>query len=130
MYDAEDLDERVDYLANIEPTLVRERNCYFELPRAEFSDYFELYFDSLFSDKLAIGVYLQNNETVRMTAQAPEPTPTPVDEVQAELTPNQSTYIPDPSEEKNYIPYQTHRRLLSPSPMTFGFAMKTVTSPA
>ena len=35
-----------------------------------------------------------------MTAQAPEPTPTPVDEVQAELTPNQSTYIPDPSEEQ------------------------------
>jgi hypothetical protein len=34
-YDAEDLDNGSSYMDNIEPTLVRTRLCYFELPRRQ-----------------------------------------------------------------------------------------------
>ena len=38
-FDAEDLDgSGVSYVSNIEPTLARERECYFELPRSVVKD--------------------------------------------------------------------------------------------
>jgi hypothetical protein len=45
-FDAEDLDERVEYLRNIEPTLVRNRKCYFEIPISMQSGPFTLRFEA------------------------------------------------------------------------------------
>jgi hypothetical protein len=41
-FDGEDLDAGSDYVRNIEPTLSRQRECYFELPRALVKDSFLL----------------------------------------------------------------------------------------
>jgi hypothetical protein len=67
-YDAADLGD-LDYLNNIEPTLTRTRECYFELPKAEIKDSFSLKLSTLFKET--------NFDLVTIVS-APAPTPTPV----------------------------------------------------
>jgi hypothetical protein len=49
-FDAEDLDASSDYVRNIEPTLSRQRECYFELLKSVVKDSFLLRFADLFTD--------------------------------------------------------------------------------
>jgi hypothetical protein len=67
-FDAEDLDATSDYVRNIEPTLSRQRECYFELPRSVLKDSFLLRFAGLFTDTSDVPVSIT-------AALAPLPTP-------------------------------------------------------
>lgn len=49
-FDGKNLDAGSDYVGNIEPTLSRQRECYFELPRALVKDSFLLRFGGNFTD--------------------------------------------------------------------------------
>jgi hypothetical protein len=48
-FDAEDLDSSLDYIKNIEPTLSRTRECYFELPKSLVKDSILLRFTAFLS---------------------------------------------------------------------------------
>jgi hypothetical protein len=67
-FDGEDLDAGSDYVRNIEPTLSRQRECYFELPRALVKDSFLLRFGGNFTDTSDVPVSI-------MAALPPPPTP-------------------------------------------------------
>ena len=56
-FDAEDLDGRgVSYVSNIEPTLARERECYFELPRRVVKDSFIIRFAGFLTEAKDISI--------------------------------------------------------------------------
>jgi hypothetical protein len=56
-FDAADLDERVSYVRNIEPTLGESRKCYFQLPRSVFPvDSFIFRFAGLFAKTKDISI--------------------------------------------------------------------------
>jgi hypothetical protein len=74
-YDAQDLDKNVSYMNNIEPTLVRNRLCYFELPTSQVGNSFTIRFNYLFSEEKTVKVAITNPPP-------PAPTPTPVTEVE------------------------------------------------
>jgi hypothetical protein len=56
---------------NIEPTLVRERDCYFEVPKALFKDSFTLRFSALLTESAEVHV------SIAKPMPTPIPTPTP-----------------------------------------------------
>jgi hypothetical protein len=67
-FDAADLDgSGVSYVSNIEPTLARERECYFELPRSVIKDSFIIRFSGL----------LAETKDVKTSISTPAPTPEP-----------------------------------------------------
>jgi hypothetical protein len=72
-YDAEDIDPGWNNIKNIEPTLDRNRQCYFEVPRAELGDSFVLRFSEWLSDSQDIKV-----SVTFPSPPAPTPTPQPV----------------------------------------------------
>jgi hypothetical protein len=72
-YDAQDLDKGVSYMGNIEPTLVRTRLCYFELPTSQVGNFLTLRFKGLFSEEKTVKVGI---------ADAPPPTPTPTPDIE------------------------------------------------
>jgi hypothetical protein len=74
--DLEDYSKGISYTGNIEPTLVRNRKCYFELPQALLKDSFILQF----SGGLLSGPTEVN---VSIATPAPTPDPTPRSEVTA-----------------------------------------------
>jgi hypothetical protein len=56
-YDAEDLDSVGEsYMDNIEPTLVRTRRCYFELPLTQIKDFFNLRFQGFLTEQKTVKV--------------------------------------------------------------------------
>jgi hypothetical protein len=55
-FDAEDIDPEFKFMKNIEPTLVRQRACYFEVPKALLPKVFALQFSSLFSSGTNVAV--------------------------------------------------------------------------
>jgi hypothetical protein len=89
-FDAEDLDPGSDYVKNIEPTLSRQRECYFELPRIVVKDSFLLRFAGLFTDTSDVPISIT-------AALAPVPTPVvqaaPVATPLVEATPVSSPLI-------------------------------------
>lgn len=65
-FNATDLDGRgVSYVANIEPTLARQRECYFELPRSVVKDSFIIRFSGL----------LAETKDIKISISTPAPTP-------------------------------------------------------
>jgi hypothetical protein len=72
-YDAQDLDKGVSYMGNIEPTLVRTRLRYFELPTSQVGNFLTLRFKGLFSEENTVKVGI---------ADAPPPTPTPTPDIE------------------------------------------------
>jgi hypothetical protein len=46
VFDAADIDPHFEYVDNIEPTLSRQRECYFELPKALVKDRFVIRFNA------------------------------------------------------------------------------------
>ena len=65
-FDAADLDgSGVSYVSNIEPTLARERECYFELPRSVVKDSFIIRF----------GGFLAQTKDINISISTPAPTP-------------------------------------------------------
>jgi hypothetical protein len=71
-YDAQDLDVgAVSYMDHIEPTLVRTRLCYFEVPTSQVVNSFTLRFKQFLSEEKTVKVAI---------ADAPPPTPTPTPE--------------------------------------------------
>jgi hypothetical protein len=55
-FDAEDIDSSFEYVKNIEPTLSRTRECYFELPKSAVKDSLLLRFTAFFTDTSDIPV--------------------------------------------------------------------------
>lgn len=55
-FDAEDIDPDGEYIKNVEPTLSRRRECYFELPKSVIKDFFLLRFHSFLTDTIDISV--------------------------------------------------------------------------
>jgi tetratricopeptide (TPR) repeat protein len=55
-FDAEDLDQGAEYTENIQPTLTRRRNCYFELPRSQTQGSFTLQLGGLLANKYNLEV--------------------------------------------------------------------------
>ena len=70
-FDAENLESSDSYVDNIEPTLVRERDCYFEVPKALFKDSFTLRFSALLTESAEVHV------SIAKPMPTPIPTPTP-----------------------------------------------------
>jgi hypothetical protein len=68
-FDAEDIDPTWNNMRNIEPTMTRTRQCYFELPTNLVNDSFAISFSGLLSDRKLI--------SVSITAPVPTPTPQP-----------------------------------------------------
>jgi hypothetical protein len=76
--DAADLgDEDWSYAKNIEPTLIRDRACYFEVPKALVKDSFIVRFSA----------FLTETQDINVTVKGPldAPTPIPVAKVQEEI---------------------------------------------
>jgi hypothetical protein len=71
-FDAEDLDPSFDYVKNIEPTLSRTRECYFELPKSVVKDSFLLRFAGFFTDTsdVPVSIALARAPTARPFVQA------------------------------------------------------------
>jgi hypothetical protein len=85
-YDAADIERSGEsYLSNIEPTLTRSRECYFELPRSQVGDYFTIRFKRMFGESRDL--------LVSLSTPGPTPSPTPL----AQSTPTPSP-TPGPSE--------------------------------
>jgi hypothetical protein len=62
-FDGQDIDPRYEYIDYIEPTLVRTRLCYFELPIAELKKgTFRLKFSEMFVKDASIGVLVWSNK--------------------------------------------------------------------
>jgi hypothetical protein len=109
-FDGEDLDAGSDYVRNVEPTLSRKRECYFELPRALVKDSFLLRFGGNFTDT--------SDVPVSITAALP-PLPAPV--VQAspvtpplvDAAPTRIPSPPDQSFEQLRAYYEARSRPLS-----------------
>jgi hypothetical protein len=55
-FDAEDIDPEYTFTNNIEPTLMRPRACYFEVPKAILPKVFALQFSSLFTSGTNVAV--------------------------------------------------------------------------
>jgi len=71
-YDAQDLDVgAVSYMGNIEPTLVRDRLCYFELPTSQVGNSLILRFKQFLTEEKAVKV------TIADAPPPPTPAPTP-----------------------------------------------------
>jgi len=87
-FDAEDLDGTLDYARNIEPTLIRSRNCYFEVPKTLLKDLFTLRFSTFWVQDVNVPVTVAEAKTP-----APAPvvaaTPTPA------ATPDASSVVTD-----------------------------------
>jgi hypothetical protein len=59
-FDAEDMEDSMDYCRNIEPTLIRSRNCYFEIPKAMLNGTFMLRFSTFLVADVNINVTVSN----------------------------------------------------------------------
>jgi hypothetical protein len=68
-FDAEDIDPNFEYAKNIEPTLTRERECYFELPKDLVKDAFAIRFSGFLTDPVDVSV---------LVTAAPDPTTVPI----------------------------------------------------
>jgi hypothetical protein len=104
-FDAEDIDANYDYGKNIEPTLAKRRECYFELPKALVKDAFLLRFSSLLTDKIDVPVSIavsnltdddavrkQNNtELSKLPAPVPEAISVPTPEAYPAPTPEENS---------------------------------------
>jgi hypothetical protein len=76
-YDAQDLDVgAISYMDNIEPTLVRDRLCYFELPTNQLRNSLILRFKQFLTEEKTVKVAIGD---------APEPAPTPMPKPEAEV---------------------------------------------
>ena len=53
-FHAEDIDHGMNYMRNIEPTLTRERQCYFEIPKSMMTTDFVLEFNQPFGDTIDV----------------------------------------------------------------------------
>jgi hypothetical protein len=91
-FDAEDLDPSLDYVKNIEPTLSRRRECYFELPKSVLKDSLLLRFTDFFTDNSDVSVFI--TATPAPTAQpsslllrSPRP-PYPTEALEAHISGN------------------------------------------
>lgn len=60
-FDAEDieLDSKAMYVSNIEPTVTRERDCYFEIPKAVIGNALTLHFEEGWSEKVDLHVSIE-----------------------------------------------------------------------
>ena len=111
-FDAEDLDAGLDYVKNIEPTLSRQRECYFELPKSVIKDSFLLRFAGFFTDTSDVPISIT-------AAIAPLPAPVvqaaPVSAALIEAAPQRVTSPPAPSFEqlRAYYRERTQPRPLS-----------------
>jgi TonB-like protein len=80
-FDAEDLDSDLNYVRNIEPTLSKKRDCYFELPKSVVKDSLILRFTGFLIDT--------SDVSVSITA-TPAPMAQPLVEVVPQKTPSTS----------------------------------------
>lgn len=113
-FDAEDIDSNYDYVKNIEPTLARRRECYFELPKALIKDAFLLRFSRAFSDTIDVPVSIsvsnltdddqtrkENDDVLsKLPAPAPEGFSMPPREVISVPTPEVDNYADNASAER------------------------------
>jgi hypothetical protein len=100
-YDAQDLDTGVSYMGNIEPTLVRTRLCYFELPTSQVGNSFTLRFKELFSEEKTVKVAIAD-------APPPAPTPMPVTEDARQQK----------EQEQQWAEYEASQKVVSTPPAT------------
>jgi hypothetical protein len=92
-FDASDLDEGLNYLSNIEPTLGVTRVCYFELPRDLVTNSFILRFGGFLAEKKDVDISISYPQT--QSAPAPASVPVaetrPVTNVVSAITKNRWT---------------------------------------
>jgi hypothetical protein len=74
-FDAANLGKGGDYLSNIEPTLARERECYFELPRSVVKDSFIIRFAGLLAETKDINISISTPAPTPETQSAPASVP-------------------------------------------------------
>lgn len=98
-FDSADIDPNYEYTKNIEPTLVRNRECYFELPKALVKDSFTLRFQGGWTDTADILVTISTQESISTPTPASTPSPTP--EVTQPVTPQ--IREPEPVVQKDSI---------------------------
>ena len=109
-YDAQDLEVgAVSYMDNIEPTLVRDRLCYFELPTSQVGNSLTLRFKQ----------WLTEEKTVKVAiADAPPPTPTPTPEI--EVTTQQNDRA------QQWVESETDQKFAStPTPIPFRLTIES-----
>jgi len=104
-YDAQDLGKNVSYMNNIEPTLVRNRLCYFELPTSQVGDSFTIRFNYLFSEEKTVKVTITN---------PPLPTPSPTPEIEVTTQQNER--------EQQWVESETNQKIVS-TPTSLPFRM-------
>jgi hypothetical protein len=108
-YDAQDLDKSVSYMNNIEPTLVRNRLCYFELPTSQVGDSFTIRFNYLFSEEKTVKVTITN---------PPPPAPTPTPEIEVTTRQNER--------EQQWVESETNQKIVStPTPIPFRMTIES-----
>jgi hypothetical protein len=101
-YDAQDLDVgAVSYMGNIEPTLVRDRLCYFELPTSQVGNSLTLRFKQWLTEEKTVKVAIAN-------APPPAPTPTPVTEDARQQK----------EQEQQWAEYEASQKVVSTPPPT------------
>ena len=93
-FDAEDIDPNWNNINNIEPTMTRTRQCYFELPTDLVNDSFAISFSGLFTDRKVV--------SVSIAAPAPTPTPQPTPQARSlATTPAPQETPPSATEQQN-----------------------------
>ncbi len=109
-YDAQDLDVgAASYMDNIEPTLVRDRLCYFELPTSQVGNSLTLRFKEWLTEEKAVKVAI---------ADAPPPTPTPTPEI--EITTQQNDRA------RQWVESETNQKIVStPTPIPFKLTIES-----
>ncbi len=91
-FDAQDL-QGLDDLGNIEPTLTKTRQCYFEVPKDLLNDSFVISFSEFLAQQKLLTVALNMPELT------PTPAPTPVRQAEVQQTPTAISGKKDISEE-------------------------------
>jgi hypothetical protein len=109
-FDGEDLDAGFDYVRNIEPTLSRQRECYFELRRALVKDSFLLRFGGNFTDTSDVPVSIT---AALPPLHAPVFQASPVTPPLDDAAPTRIPSPPDPSFEQLRAYYEARSRPLS-----------------
>jgi hypothetical protein len=105
-FDAEDLETRVlDYLKNVEPTMVKSRDCYFEIPIDQLSGPFDLqlvesrFFDT--GEKASIAITVADATPVKratgVIAQSPPPSGL-LDQEKLVYSSREGWHVPHPGE--------------------------------
>jgi hypothetical protein len=109
-YDAQDLDVgAVSYMDNIEPTLVRDRLCYFELPTSQVGNSLILRFKQFLTEEKTVKVAI---------AEAPPPTPTPTPEIEVTTQQNER--------EQQWVESETNQKIVStPTPIPFRLTIES-----